>query len=155
MVVGVGRKGETSGAPAEPGEWKFTKSRKTDLSMWLDYLGLLTDICWSQAPTFPQRLGVRGAIFCDYSISKKWIPGTWKRYSWVVEMVRARRLTLPRGRERIYTSKFSKVNTLRKRDVRGQCQKETCARQGIKTGWHRMIWQRIFWSFSFVYSFSP
>ena len=49
-------------------------------------------------------------------------------------MVRARRLTLPRGRERIYTSKFSKVNTLRKRDVRGQCQKETC---GDLEGWDR------------------
>ena len=60
-------------------------------------------------------------------MSKKWLPGPWEKYSWVVELARARRrLTLPRGRERIYTSKFSKVNALRKGLSGADGQEETC-----------------------------
>lgn len=58
-----------------------------------------------------QTSGDGGSLFLDGYVSKGWLPGLKERHSWVITLARpGKRLTFPRGRERIYIIRFTKVN---------------------------------------------
>lgn len=81
------------------------------------HLCLLTATYSSSAPTLPQSLRVRGAIFLDDDILEGWLPGPLRKTFLgckTGERLGENLPTFQRDREGIGNDKFSKVNALRK-----------------------------------------